>query len=120
MKSISNEQFEDWFGEDGTLLRYRNGSWTYDVSDEEFARIQSDSVAFKEPSEFSRLEHRRWCYYTASCGWSCTPSPYMKKNDKLMENPCLCTWDELALHLPSYCVYDLMPMIYEWERRKKR
>ena len=119
MKHISDKQLEKWFGKEGMLIRKTGNKWEYNLSDKEFAGIQSDMDNYKVISEMSRMEHRRWCYYTASCGWSPTTSYGEKKNDARMENPCLCTWDNLAKNLPSYCKYDLMPLLYEKKIRER-
>lgn len=116
MRNVSDEQLQTWVGENGSLLQYRDGRWNYGISDKEFAHIQSRK--YREVSELSRMEHRRWCYYTASQGWRCTPSPDMEKDDKKRQNPCLCTWNSLEENLPEYCIYDLMPMLYEYLQRR--
>lgn len=120
MKNISDEDLEKWFGKDGMLLRQENGEWKYNLSDEAFARIQSDTDNYKTISEMSRMEHRRWCYFTAACGWGATQSFKAEKDDIHLENPCLCTWDDLAKNLPAYCKYDLMPLLYEKKIRGEK
>ena len=108
---------ELWFGDaqkqqlvkeiDGLLERQGN-AWFYSCEEEEFASRQSKASLL---GELSKMEHRRWCYYMISCGWTKTKSFSDKKDDTQKKNPCVSTWQDLMTNNPDMCKYDLMPLL---------
>ena len=107
-----------YLGTEGTVLQERENAWTFE-SEIEVAQKQSDMENYPLIAEFSKMEHRRWCYYMASCGWKRTEDPRGAKNQRLKENPCLCNWDDLVKNKPGTCPYDLMPLILYYQNQKK-
>ena len=98
------------FGENG-LYCWNGKDWDYRMkSDEEFLR-RLHELPFA--LEMLKTEHRRWCYYTMSCGWAQESSP--KKNDVLHTNPCIVDWAGLEAIRPVTCKYDLMPLMAIYE-----
>ena len=118
MKDVTEEQMEKWFGENGELLEYKDGNWFYKTDEASFVKMQSDIINYPIVSEFSRMEHRRWCYFMASAGWKNTDKP--KKDDVFLENPCMVTWDDLKTIKPEYCVYDLIPLLIKYNSMKEK
>ena len=102
-------------GEDA-LIRWEDGKWHFTITDDEFIeRVSAPENAFA--CEMLKMEHRRWCYYTASIGWE-PPAENgrdVRKDDKLRINPCIVPWDALLRYQPQTCKYDLMPLMAEWE-----
>ena len=123
LKQLYSGKLTQLFVDNESILKQKGNSWVYDCSPEEFVKKQSDQKAYPVVSEMSRLEHRRWCYFMASCGWRRTLNPKADKNDEQRENPCLCTWEELVENKMDTCSYDLMPMLLlveEEQRASKR
>lgn len=118
IKDVSKEDMEKWFGENGELLEYRAGNWFYKTNEDDFVKVQSDIEKYPVVSEFSRMEHRRWCYFMASARWKDTDKP--DKSDIFLENPCMATWENLTLHRPKYCVYDLIPLLMKYKDIKEK
>jgi hypothetical protein len=102
-------------GEDA-LIRWEDGKWHFTITDDEFIeRVSAPENAFA--CEMLKMEHRRWCYYTASIGWE-PPAENgrdVRKDDRLRINPCIVPWDALLRYQPQTCKYDLMPLMAEWE-----
>lgn len=107
------------FGENGTILENENDRWVYHGTMKEFVELQSDETRNQLISEISRLEHRRWCYFMATRGWTHTKDLGDKKNDKTRENPCMCTWEDLVKHQSQNCCYDLMPLLLKYKIDKE-
>ena len=84
---------------------------------EEFAENQSNSVKYPNISELAKLEHRRWCYFMASCGWEKSDTPNQQKDDVNKKNPCMCTWEQLKKFNPDMCKYDMLPILLEYKNR---
>ena len=107
-------------GEDA-LIRWEDGTWHFTLSDEEFIeKVTLPDQAFAR--EMLKLEHRRWCYYTASIGWE-PPAENgrdVRKNDALRINPCITSWADLLRFQPQTTKYDLMPLMAEWETEVRR
>jgi hypothetical protein len=104
------------FEGDDALIRWENGMWHFTLTDDEFIEkvLQPEQVFARE---MLKLEHRRWCYYTASIGWE-PPEENgrsVRKNDALRINPCITSWDGLLQVQPKTAKYDLMPLMAEWE-----
>lgn len=110
---ICEEKFNQYFGAEGIFLKDRGEVWTCE-SENKVAQLQNDAKKYPLIHELSKLEHRRWCYYMASCGWKRTDNPKADKNPDLKENPCLCTWDDLVENKPNTCMYDMMPLILQY------
>lgn len=103
-----------WFGKDGSILKEVETTWVYENEDI-FVQQQSDRKMYPTVSEMSRLEHRRWCYFMASRGWSSTSKNDVdeegkraKKISEAKKNICMCTWDDLVEVNQGTCKYDLM------------
>lgn len=91
-----------------SLLKNESNTWFYGCEEDAFAKKQSEALLL---GELSKMEHRRWCYYMISCGWTKTKSIYDKKDDLQRKNPCICPWEELLTYKPEMCKYDLMPVL---------
>lgn len=111
-KSVNWKQLFD--GRTG-LLKKVDGCWVFEGTEEEFLMKLDDTKAYPCVGEFARMEHRRWCYFMASCGWKRTSKPTDTKSDVYRVNPCMCTWDELVKYQKSMCKYDLMPLLMKYE-----
>ena len=117
MLYIANETFEQYFGVDGIFLKDRGNAWTCKSADK-VAKLQNDKEKYPVIDELAKLEHRRWCYYMAACGWKRTNNPKGEKSADLKENPCLCTWDELVENKPDTCMYDMMSLILQYMKKR--
>ncbi len=108
------EELKPLFTEGG-LYPYENGSWKYgDITDAEFMeKAKCSPVAF----EMLKMEHRRWCYYTMSCGWAKGRPADNKDKEMRHVNVCLSDWEELERDNIEYCKYDLMPLMAIYEKR---
>ena len=114
---MKGQKFDKYFGNDGIFLKDRGDVWTCKSADE-VVKLQNDKEKYPLIHELSKLEHRRWCYYMASCGWKQTDDPTANKNIELKENPCLCTWDNLVKNKPDTCMYDMMPLILQYIKER--
>ena len=112
---MSEENFKEYFGPNGLFLRDRGEVWTC-KSANEVAKLQNMKEKYPLVHELSKLEHRRWCYYMASCGWKRTDNPKANKIVELKENPCMCPWDELMVNKADTAMYDLMPLILKYKK----
>lgn len=115
---MKDQKFDQYFGPKGTLLKDRGDIWTCKSADE-VGQLQNNKEAYPLIYELSKLEHRRWCYYMASCGWKQTGNPKAKKKIELKENPCLCNWDDLVKNKPGTCMYDMMPLILHYMKERQ-
>lgn len=115
---IEGKKFDKYFGPDGIFLKDKGKVWIC-KSEEEVAKLQNDKEKYPLIYELSKLEHRRWCYYMASCGWKRTNNPKAKKKPALKENPCLCNWDDVVKYKPDTCMYDMMPLIVQYMEQKE-
>lgn len=107
---------EKYIGENGTVLRYKNGEWNYTSLIEVTKHIKDNKDTEADIYEFVKMEHRRWCYFVASCGFDYS----YKKNVLLKEHDCLLNWDDLVerdLDETKFpvCPYDLMPLLMEYK-----
>lgn len=114
---LEYEDLEALFGKDGTMLKKVGNVWSYGDLDH-FVKAQNDRDKHPCVSEMSRLEHRRWCYFMASCGWRRTePGDEQKEKTELereKKNICMCTWDELVKCRKDTCQYDLMWLLQKY------
>ena len=125
--SVKKEMFDqidikdlaDAIGENGTLLKYVDGTWIIVGTLDEFVENMSNNEKYSWIGEMSKLEHRRWCYFMASCGWKRTADPNGKKDDIHKENPCMCTWNDLKIYNPKMCQYDMMPLLMKYMQATK-
>ncbi len=98
-----SQKLEQLIGENGVLMQFTGNAWRMDCSDEKLLeRLKKDRFAY----EIASIEHRRWCCYMASIGWSCG-----ERSDRLRRNPCLVPQKELMEHMPEMCKYDLMALM---------
>jgi len=117
-------ELEYCFGENGTLLQDRGNVWLYESDDALLDALENDS-RYKTVLEYARMEHRRWCYFMASCGWKSISDPEYKKDISTKASSCMCTWEELATRAtggyPKYytCKYDLMPLLVKYKKNKE-
>ena len=123
----TKQQLMYFFGQDGVLLKERDGIWTYD-SEDEFVEKQSNRNLYPAVSELSRMEHRRWNYFMISRGWGLCQQGDEKLEKRILEREkrtvCLCTWEDLVKVQKDTCKYDLMwllkkynDLIYEGEKK---
>lgn len=97
---------QEWFGEEGTIMQWRNGTFVYDISEQELTdRI--NAVPFLKM--IGRTEHRRWCYMAMFSGWRYGE----KRSEEKRESPYLLPWEALCRSYPEVVAYDLMPILYE-------
>ncbi len=107
-----DEKLEELFGEEGKLMVYHAGAWRMNgTEDEVLKKMCEDSFAYALAS----LEHRRWCLYMASIGWSCG-----ERNDRFRKNPCLVTQEKLMETKPDMCKYDLLSLMARYKGKKKK
>lgn len=78
---------------------------TVDATSEEYALLGTPPLTDLQAMEFARLEHRRWCYYMASTGWSFGE----EKDPALKRHPCMVPWQKLCQTRPDTCCYDTTP-----------
>lgn len=105
------EKTDELVGTNGKLFRYNGSAWELTGSEEECIKnIKNDNFAYSLAS----LEHRRWCYYMASVGWKTG-----EKNERLRQNPCMVTQDELLETNYVMCKYDLMSIMAYYKEEKK-
>ncbi len=128
----SSEALEEYFGENGKLLKKKNGVWEYAGSENqskkeklaEFVEKQSNEKEYRLVSEMSRLEHRRWCYFMASRGWHCAGDEDKETEkselEKKKKNKCLRPWKDLADNedTKANCPYDLMWLLKRYDEVK--
>lgn len=98
-----DERIDKLVGVNGCLFRYNGSAWEMSGFEEDCAdAIKKDDFAYSVAS----LEHRRWCYYMASAGWR-----KGERNERLKQNPCMVTQDELIRTNYDMCKYDLMSIM---------
>ena len=84
-------------------MKFTGNAWRMNGSDEELLeRLKNDRFAYSLAS----LEHRRWCCYMASIGWSAG-----ERSDKFRRNPCIVTPGKAHGDSPDMCKYDLMSLM---------
>ena len=115
------DKLEAYFGENGELLQDQGNYWTFIERDEnKLIDKLNDAKEYPWVSEFVKLEHRRWCYFMASCGWQSVDNFYQDRDVAQKANACMCNWNELSQkgekqgkkEPKSYtCKYDLMPLL---------
>ena len=99
------------------ILSYAGGRWDAPPPGSEFLRRV---MALEDPlgREMLKTEHRRWCYQRIADGWAQSKSvggEKPKKDILLSQNPCLVPWEELQKVDINYYIYDLMPLMIEFE-----
>ena len=123
---LSTKALEKYFGEKGSLLRDKGNVWTFEGDEAEFVDKLNTQKEYAQILEYAKMEHRRWCYFMASCGWRYLKSMNWTKDSAIKGNACLCTWKELSTKVepagdsdPKYyaCKYDLMPLLMEYRKR---
>ena len=123
---FSREMLEKYFGENGSILKDEGNVWTFKEDEAELVDNLNNCKEYAQVLEYAKLEHRRWCYFMASCGWRSLNSMNWVKDSSIKGNACLCTWDELSTKAkkignedPKYyaCKYDLMPLLMEYIKR---
>lgn len=123
-EKMLDEELECCFGENGILLQDRGNVWLYESDDALLDALENDSRC-KTALEYAKMEHRRWCYFMASCGWKSLSGLEYKKDLPAKASSCMCTWEELATRTaegyPKYytCKYDLMPLLMKYKKNKK-
>ena len=126
LEKIVDTRTDDWvpsnlnslFEADDAPVRWNGDTWSFPfASDHEgfLKRVHQEKYRFL--FEMLKTEHRRWCYYTLSLGWSQGRSS--EKNDALRWNPCLVTWDDLEKSQPKTCKYDLMPLMSIYQKKNE-
>ena len=125
---ISYEELEKYFGEKGSVLQDEGNVWTFRDNEEDFVNNLNNKKEYAQILEYAKLEHRRWCYFMASCGWRPLNSMNRAKDSAIKGNACLCTCEELSTQVeknsnvnPKYytCKYDLMPLLMEYKKKKE-
>ena len=101
---------EKYFGESGSVLQYIDSKWTCSSLEDVTDHLEGNKDTEADIYEFVRMEHRRWCYFVASCGFDYAP----KKNLARKEHDCLCKWDDLVINKKYVCPYDLMPLLMKY------
>lgn len=123
---ISYKMLEQYFGQNGSLLKDQGSVWTFTGDDADFVDSLNNKKEYEQILEYAKLEHRRWCYFMASCGWRSLKSMNWTKDTSIKGNACLCTWEELSTKSerngnvdPKYyaCKYDLMPLLMEYKKQ---
>lgn len=117
------DKLDACFGANGTILKDKGKVWTFNGTENDLIDLLNDENTYPWVTEFAKLEHRRWCYFMASCGWKALDSFYWEKDEKQKANACMCNWKELSqkgepkngIFPKSYaCKYDLMPLLKEY------
>lgn len=111
---FDNIDMEKYIGEQGTVLQYEEGKWNCSLLEDVTDHFEENKEIEADIYEFVKMEHRRWCYFVASCGLDYAP----KKDLSIKEHDCLLNWKDLVEKKPSVCAYDLMPLLYEYKRLK--
>lgn len=97
-KRLCEEYSEDY---DKTLKRLTN---LPEMETAEFIdMVRRDPLMY----DFLAMEHRRWCYFTVTIGWSYGEV----KDEKYKHTPCLIGQDGLMENEPDYVQYDLLPLM---------
>ena len=115
-------QLEECFGKNGTLLQDKGTIWLYENEEKLLDALQHDS-RYQTLLDYAKTEHRRWCYFMASCGWKSIDSDEYDKRSSLKASSCMCTWEKLAGGKPSKyatCKYDLMPLLMRYTKNKRK
>lgn len=123
---ISYEMLDKYFGENGSILKDEGDVWTFREDEAELVSNLNNCKEYTQVLEYAKMEHRRWCYFMASCGWRPLNSMNWVKDSSIKGNACLCTWEQLSTRVektnnedPKYyaCKYDLMPLLMEYKKR---
>ena len=99
------------------IMPYTGDSWGTPPAGSEFMdRVNAldDPLAL----EMLKSEHRRWCYQRIASGWAQgrkAGEEKPKKDIQLSLNPCLVPWKVLEQVDVNTCIYDLMPLMAEFE-----
>ena len=121
------KELENCFGENGTLLQDKGNVWLYEDDKKLMERLNEEKYA--KILEYAKLEHRRWCYFMASCGWKSLDSKSWVRDVETKSNSCLCNWEDLSAIVenngdnePKYyaCKYDFMPLLMEYKKMKDK
>ena len=111
-KNQASEKRDEYVGKNGKILQYKNDNFKHET------QTFLESLA-KHPfmEEMVRLEHRRWNYFKASQGWRYAER---RDNDNKVHN-CLCSYEKLRNDdiVKAKIVYDLIPVLYEYEEDLK-
>lgn len=119
-------ELKECFGENGTLLQDRGNVWLYKNEDALLDALENGEQ-FVTALNYAKTEHRRWCYFMASCGWKRLDSMFWEKKERDKANSCMCPWEELATRVkpedkkePKYysCKYDLMPLLMKYKENR--
>ena len=101
------------------IMPYNGETWGTPPKGNEFlerVKALEDPLAL----EMLKTEHRRWCYQRISTGWAQGRKAGEKKPKKdiqLCLNPCLVPWKDLEQVDINSCIYDLMPLMAEYESK---
>ena len=123
---ISYEMLDKYFGENGSILKDEGDVWSCREDEAELVSNLNNCKEYTQVLEYAKMEHRRWCYFMASCGWRPLNSMNWVKDSSIKGNACLCTWEQLSTRVektnnedPKYyaCKYDLMPLLMEYKKR---
>jgi len=111
---IDKSLLEKYFGREGEVLCDKGFYWEFTSSNADFLKKQGDTFHFPILNEVSVMEHRRWCYYSISCGWGRTKDKSGKTDEQEKLTPCLCTWSDLVCYQSKYCKYDIMWLLLKY------
>jgi hypothetical protein len=73
--------------------------------------------------ELLRIEHRRWNYAQASCGWGYPSGRQQFEGEKDPDtrlHKCMTNWDRLKTEHPDKCIYDLIPYLILYMEAKDK
>lgn len=108
------EKLEYLFGKNGIIMKTcDNISECGDIS-QFIGKLKSDETAYKSAA----AEHRRWCYFMASLGWS--PCEAGKRNDALHRHDCILTQQKLETVKPDTCPYDLITLLFYYKELSEK
>ena len=97
------KKIDELVGKNGSLFTDTGSAWRLNGSESDvLERLIEDDFAY----EIASMEHRRWCCYMVSAGWT-----FGERSDILKQNPCLVTQDKLVKTAPDMCKYDVMSLM---------
>ena len=100
--------------EEALLQKAENkGAYGYTYHQQELLQKLQDEK-YKDIKEFMKIEQRRWCYNHAVSGWT-----YGNRDDKKKVHDCLTSFDELMEKHPEKVVYNLIPLLMQYEEENK-
>lgn len=102
------------FAQEYENMLMQKGSIVFDEKGEYVQKQFIKNISLEENrlvKEMLKLEHRRWNYFSALCGWGYIKQESSKKDPIEKVHPCLSNFEILVNEHPDKVVFDLIPVL---------